>query len=265
MNISTPKYNCKFCSHGYREKFNLDRHVVLCEFLHKSSREQQNELDLEEPIPSPRELYKVIQELALKVSKLEKENEQLKKVNTKKINIIEWLNNPHRKGPVPKKSFSIWIKTDVISTVPNYLETVFNNNLTIGVTSLMSHSVEYSTGNLPVRCFDKKPNTFYVYDETEREGLSCHEWKIMNTTEFDKIVSLICNQFVLDFKTNWYLKNKEKMNSDESYKEMYINYFKKILGGDDKLSDESRSQKIRQTLYQKLKENLKAIIEYDFT
>jgi hypothetical protein len=46
---------------------------------------------------------------------------------------------------------------------------------------------------------------------------------------------------------------------------MYVNYYKSILGGNERISDESRNQKIRQFIYSIIKQNIKSIVEYDFT
>jgi hypothetical protein len=108
---------------------------------------------------------------------------------------------------------------------------------------------------LPIRCFNKKVNTFYVYEN--------NSWKQILNSEFDKDLNKVCNQFIIDFKNNWYLVHCEKMETDERYKDMYINYYKKILGGDDKMSDDARFQKLRHYLYDIMKEDIKSVVEYD--
>ena len=69
---------CKFCNREYKEKFNHDRHAQTCEFLSKTRREQDNEIDRFEKLPTQKEMFLLIQELSRRITKLEKENSQLK-------------------------------------------------------------------------------------------------------------------------------------------------------------------------------------------
>ena len=84
-------YDCQYCNRNYKEKFNYDRHLLCCEFLFKSRREQNHEIDLLGPIPSQREMYQLIQHMSVRIDKLEKENIRLRQVNTRKYNILEQL------------------------------------------------------------------------------------------------------------------------------------------------------------------------------
>lgn len=250
-------YICGVCNKEYRLKYNYDRHVVCCEFLNKSRIEQHDELDLlEDKIPSVTELYRIIQDLSIRMNKLEKENSKLRQYNKKKMNILDWLSSAKSQ---PDLIFEDWFKTHVLTSVSKYLTTVFNNNLLIGLKTLFDGLIENSSGILPIRCFDNKANAFYVYEKNGEE----HKWRLLSTNDFNVQLNRACHQFIIDFKNNWYLVNREKMETDETYKDMYINYYQKILGGDDKMTDEARFQKLRQHLYQSMKEHIKSVVEYD--
>jgi len=248
------EYKCKVCAKEYRLKHNYDRHVILCSFLSKSRSEQNDELDMaEEDVPKIHELYRIIQSLSLRMDKLEKENQILQNYHKKKMNIVDWLNAMTEK---PETNFEIWMKTVVFVNVSNSLNVVYDDTLIMGLKHLFRCIIDNSQGiMLPIRCFNKKVNTFYVYEN--------NSWKQILNSEFDKDLNKVCNQFIIDFKNNWYLVHCEKMETDERYKDMYINYYKKILGGDDKMSDDARFQKLRHYLYDIMKEDIKSVVEYD--
>ena len=251
------EYKCKVCNKEYRLKYNYDRHALMCDFLSKTRCEQKDELDtMEEEVPSIHGLYRIIQSLSMRMDKLEKENHILRQHHKKKMNIIDWLNNANEQ---PENTFETWLTKDVFVNVQHCLDTVYNNNLLTGLKQLFDGILENSTGkNLPIRCFSNKQNAFYVYE-------CVNKWKLISTADFDKQLNRICNQFIIDFKNNWYLVNREKMETDETYKDMYINYYQKILGGDDRMTDETRFQKLRQHLYQTMKEQIKSVVEYDIS
>ena len=254
-------YQCCFCKREYKEKFNYDRHKVCCEFLCKSRREQLNELDQIEKLPTQKEMYMLIQELALRNEKLEKEIAKLKQVQKQKINILEWLNSPNNSNN-PNIYFNEWILKVVFPEIPNILETVYETNLSTGLMNLFQNIIKTDGLNqLPIRAYENKPNMFYIFQEKE----GGFEWKILTNDEFNKILSKICHQFIVQFKNNWFIPNQEKIEHYENYKDMYVNYYKSILGGNERISDESRNQKIRQFIYSIIKQNIKSIVEYDFT
>ena len=81
-------YDCKYCKRNYKEKFNYDRHLLCCEFIFKSRREQNNEADLLAPIPTQREMYQLIQHMSIRIDKLEKDNQRLQQVAKRKHNVL---------------------------------------------------------------------------------------------------------------------------------------------------------------------------------
>jgi len=252
-------YQCCFCKREYKEKFNYDRHKVCCEFLCKSRREQLNELDQIEKLPTQKEMYMLIQELALRNEKLEKEIAKLKHVQKQKINILEWLNSVN--SPNPNLSFMDWVLQVVYPEIKNILETVYQSSLTNGLTKLFDNIIENGeTNTIPIRAFENKTNMFYI-NTKNNNGF---EWKIISNDEFNRILSKICHQFVVQFKNNWFIPNESKIENDENYKDMYIDYYRRILGGNERISDETRNQKVRNFVYTKIKQNIKSITEYDF-
>ena len=240
-------HTCKFCNRLYKQKFNHDRHIQTCEFLSKTRREQDNEIDSFEKIPSQREMFLLIQELSVRVNKLEKENSELK--NSIKIKVKRNFNEILQQTPKPEFEFDTW-STMLLNDVEKYLNMVYSNDLLFATTELLNTFIDNYGDKLPIRAYDIKPNTFYVYDANKT-------WTAVTNRDFDKLLARISHRFLVEFNRCWYLINMEKMEREESYKLMYMDYYRKILGG-ERMSDESRYHRIRHHIYNKIKKNIKS-------
>jgi len=258
MNKSTG-YDCKFCLRNYKEKFNYDRHILCCEFFHKSERERNNEVEIIESLPTQIQMYQLIQELAIRVNRLEKENRKLLQSQKRKINVLDWLNE--NKQNQPFIIFTTWLSSIVYKNISNHLENVFQNDLTSGIIRLFDNILNnIESDKIPICAFDNKPNTFYIYDFRNQQMIDTDSgdntpiWMVLSVSEFNMILKRICHRFLIEFKKNWYDINKHMIENDEKYKDLYIIYYKNILGGDQ--SEDIRSHKIRSWLYNRLKTNI---------
>lgn len=248
-------YECHYCKKQYREKYKHDRHILICEFFYKSQREIKDIAEnIEEKIPSTRELYLIMQDMMFRIKKLEDENKKLKQIQNKKINILEWLNTSTK----PKLTLARWINEHIIPNVNKYLETVFEENLVTGITKLIEEAISlFDIEELPLRTFENKPNVFFIYKKEDDK----HIWLQISSTVFDKYITVISQQFVIDFNNKWYLENKSKIDSDETYKDMYVTRYKNIIGGNT--SEEQNNKRIREYIFKQLLTNIKTIVEYD--
>jgi len=240
-----PSCVCKHCGREYKEKFNHDRHIQTCEFLSKTRREQDNEIDSSEKLPTQKELFLLIQELSMRITKLEKENSELKNTVKRKIKFNDIL----KKTPNPEFDYNKWIDM-LLNEVEKYLDNVYNNDLQHATIDMFNTMLETYGDKLPFRAYDVKPNKFYIYD-------SDNTWKNITNSDFDKLLARISHRFLVEFNKCWYVVNREKIETEESYKMMYIDYYKKILGG-ERMSDESRYNRIRHHIYGKIKKNIKS-------
>jgi len=238
-------YTCKFCGREYKEKFNHDRHSQTCEFLSKTRREQDREIDAFEKLPSQRDLFLLIQELSIRVTKLEKENNELKGSIKRKLKFNDILNQTSK----PEFQFDVW--TDMLlDNVERYLDTVYTHDLLSATNELFQHFIDSYKDKLPIRAYDIKPNAFYIYD-------SDGTWTPISHQDFDKVLARISHRFLVEFNRCWCVVNRERIEKEENYKIMYMDYYRKILGG-ERLSDESRYHRIRQSMYGKIKKNIRS-------
>jgi len=251
-------YQCAICKHTYRQKFNYDRHIVCCEFLHKSSKQRDYEADMEEDtIPSQRAMYQLMQEMSRKIIKLEEKVQKLEVSQAKKVNVIAWLNE---QGKQPDQTFQEWIKNGVYPRIKDALEVVFAIDLLKGCKELFKLAISdcENKQNIPVRAFDSKDNNLYIY--VENPTSSRHHWLRITNTELDRILDRLDEQFVLNFRIHWYEPNEDKMDK-EMYKEMYVRNYAKVLGT-ERMSDSKRHSQIGQYLYSILKQPLKSCVEF---
>jgi hypothetical protein len=256
------QYICKTCTKIYKYKYNYDRHVACCKFFQKSIQDYEQEFDSVEVLPDMQSMFKFVQELAHKVNRIEKENNQLKQKLSKrnKINVLDWLN----KLPIdktPNKSFTDWINDVVLKNVYLHLDNVYTNDLITGIMSTWHLSIDASTENIPLKAFDNRINIFYKYD-IGPTGDYC--WMILTNDDMDNQLKKICKQFRIDFKNHWYDKHEDKINTDEKWTNMYVKYYQRILGG-SRITTEVICQRIRQQLYKSMKQGVSHAIEIDYT
>lgn len=253
------QYKCHFCLRSYKEKFNYDRHVSVCKFLSQTPRQQDNEIELSsEIIPSTKEIFQLVKHLSIRVDKLEKENQQLKQQQNKKINILEWLNKSDNR---PIITFEVWIIDTILPKIIDTLETVFHNDLINAVIKLFNDCIDQNDSEqLPICSFAKKISQIYVYDK-DRDNDNDVKWIALTNKEIDKYIDYISNQYITVFINDWYKPNQRNIEESEKYKNLYAEYYQKILGGT--ISKETRNAKIKKFIYNKLKKTITNVIEYE--
>ena len=79
------------------------------------------------------------------------------------------------------------------------------------------------------------------------------KWILIQGNEFDKWLNYISQSFLIEFK-KWCDENKNEIDNNEIMKEIYFSNFQKVLGN-SKLSVDVRNQRIRQQLFQKIKQS----------
>jgi len=249
-------HDCQYCKRTYREKFNYDRHLLCCEFLFKSRREQNNEHDLLAPIPTQHEMYQLIQHMSLRIDKLEKENQRLVQVTRRKYNIIEQLNSQESIDGMTM-TFSEWIKQNILPEVRNSLQCVYDNDLFEGLKNVITSAInKFDINIVPIRTFDNS-TTFYVFNSIEN---NVKKWIKMPNNDLDKYLRRISNQFLYDFKEYWYDVYKTQIETSEKYNDLYLEYHGKVLGGN--ITEDNLFQKLRKHIFIHVKQSPKTVIEY---
>ena len=249
---------CGHCGKKYTRKSAFEKHVLLCEVFNKSKREKKLEEEEEmKELPSQKQLYKIIEELAFKYQKMEDKMFEMQKwvqKNKKKINIIEWLNSNTQQ---PRIKFNELANTFTITD--KYIEDLIENNFMNTITKLFQDNLNYKsteeTNETPtIYCFVQKMNTFYILDDTQT-------WRELDRTDLIKFFNIVHHKLTTCLR-QWKIKHEDKINNNDKWCEIYNKTIIKLMSISFK--DENTFNKVRTILYNHLKIDLKNLIEYEF-
>ena len=175
------------------------------------------------------------------------ELEKWMKKQYKKLDIIHWLNQQYPS----QKTFQTWFKN--ITVERKQLEYIFTHGLIDGLHYILQENLPVEKEeSFPIRCFNQKPRTFYIFQGT---------WKTMKEDDLDEMVSHIRHRIIQEFK-KWQDENEAIIN-DSKRNEIFFDYVKKVMGG--KLSKKKIYEKLRRKLFTYLKFNLRDIVHYSFS
>jgi len=187
---------------------------------------------------STEELYELIIRLEQRVSCLETENKNLKRRPEKTKDIGFTVEDE------PEITFDAWFE-QILREVPDHLQLVFEKDLQTGIQTLLNKCID-ETRQIPLCCFARKPNTFYIYNQ--------QKWTIIDNKQLNKYILKICNEFIKIFSKDWYLVHEERIQESEHYMDLYLDYYQKILGGN--INDQECCSRINKYLYKKVKRKI---------
>jgi hypothetical protein len=259
--IPRPPYICIYCNREYKIFDNFKKHNICCEFFHKTRKERCNQTECFENLPSQRDMFRIIQDLAIRCERLENEVRSLKgTVSTKRRKeIVEYLNHI----AVPNTTFKEWVSKQTIEF--QHLECVFEYNLTEGIKLCIQESLEQSVHisskhkyeNIPIAAFEQKPNIFYIYDCS---GQISPQWKRMDNEIFERWITTLSHRF-LQYFIEWQSDNLDKLTSEKD-KEDNIMYMIKVNGGrNPQQESEKRITELRKWLFTKIHIHCSSMIE----
>lgn len=256
------KSSCIYCSKQYTNKTSLEKHMLLCCIVYKSKRQLKIEEEETESLPSHNKLCFIVQELFLKVKKLEEKIEiQEKYINKtkKKINVIEWLNS----NLIPSIDVNTYI-TNNLKVREEDILFMMNNTFHDTLDKIFAENLEEKSNQevtiKPIFCFVQNPNKFYVFTP-DNSSSSSITWIELNKTECIKIFNIIYSK-IFKKLMEWKSKNEEEINNSEALDNLYMKTMGKLMGVDFK--HESTLSKAKTCLYNKLKTDMKQILEYEF-
>tara|TARA_B110000046_G_scaffold140034_2_gene146565 strand:- start:5822 stop:6544 length:723 start_codon:yes stop_codon:yes gene_type:complete len=234
------------CGKEYTRLKNFQEHRALCEMLKVSRNENVEYLH---DIPSQLDMWLAMKVIIRQNINLKNEMKNLKSwVNKqkKKLCLIDWLNEKYK----PVNDYLTWISEVELTHEDLYM--VFEHNFVGGIIHILSRLL-CNNNTVPIKAFDQKLNTLFVYFDGK--------WGIMDHDILKNITHII--QRKLYIQLNLYNnKNKCQVN-DTSNNDTWYKNVAKVMGGD--LKYDTSVNKIRLKLYNKLKYNLKNVVEYEFT
>ena len=242
---------CPYCTKEYSRKSSLDKHVLLCDFLQKSKKEKELDIQETENLPSYKELVMIVQELAVKNKKLEEKMVHLEKwveTKKKKINVKQWLNQ----NVNPSSSFTEWCQQ--IQVTQHHLHYLFESTIHETVNRIMSDYKREQQSIIPVYAFDQKNNVFYICAENR-------EWTEMTNANFSSML-IKMQQRLLQEMDKWRTQNIQQINANEKLGDLYNKTIMKLMNINS--AQDGTMTKIKTNFYQSLKVDLKNLIEYEF-
>jgi len=260
MPTSSCKHSCKYCGKEYTRKTAHSRHVILCEIFYKNNTQTRREKDCEEEestsIPSTKQLYNIIQELAMRYQTMEqKMNDMQKWVEKKKrkLNVIQWLNTTQE----PNINIQNWIQS--IQVNEDHVEILIEHNMAKTISAILNKKLvaaQDKTYIHPLYTVTQKANLFYCYVSEEEK------WKHFSTEDFITMLKKIHGK-ILTALCDWRDKNIDRINQSDKMQILYNKTMIKLMSAN--FTQESQIlSKIKGEIYNYLKADLTNRIEYDF-
>lgn len=256
MNKSN-KYECSVCTKTYLRKSSYDKHKILCDFKLKSKAEIQIDNEEQNDIPSYGQLVKIVQELTLKLCKMEEKMEEMQKwvdKKKKKINIIKWLNDLDNSNVI---NFIEWTNM-YVNIEQNDFENLMENSLVYTIQKIFEKNLSVNASVIPIKCFTQKQNMFYIYT---LNNTMVYEWRQMVFEDFIILLKVIQNKMIKQLSL-WKTNNQGKFDDNDKIAELFNKAIIKLMN--ISFTQDSTFSKIRNGLYNYLKIDLKLTFEHEF-
>ena len=268
---------CTWCGKGYKTRVNLEKHVILCELIYKSSKKHGSNKnsgltdlnsvdDICDDLPSPKKMYQMLLELGYKYSKLEEKMEEVNKFVVKKkqkINVVEWLNS----NITPSLVFEQLI--DQIKVLDSDIEFLCGNNFLDMMNVVLSRFVYNGESCIPLFAFSQKVNVFYAFvklnNNNNNNNNKCGDDKcggIWSELSKDNLMKFLMRIQMKTSKAFCEWKTRCCRVNDDSFDIMCDKTLIKIMGNE--FNQDSTFNKMRGIMYNKMKTDMKAMVEYEF-
>ena len=252
--IKQPKECCVYCGKGYKTRTNLEKHLLLCEMLHKRSR---SSIEDEEILPSQKQIYKLLLELGQKYNRLEEKVDEINKwvVNKKKkINILEWLTQ----NVDPILTFEHI--TEKIIITDEHIEFLLNNSFNDMLNLIFETTIyKMNENEKPIYGFIQNTNTLYIYDKDNDKNINV--WSKLTNDKLTRFLNKIQMKISKIFY-EWKKTHEKEIKENENISIICNKATSKLMTPDFK--QENLLGKVRSILYNKIKTDIKAVIEYEF-
>jgi hypothetical protein len=253
--IKQPSHCCIYCGKTYKLRANVDKHIILCELVHKSKK-YSIVVEEDDEIPSQTKLYKMLLELGKKYNALEeKVNEMNKWVakKKKKINVLEWLNANVEPSLLFEKLHE---KIEMNEEDINY---ILNNSFYDTLNQIFSRNIyNISENEYPIYAFVQKANIFYVYDKIDEENA---EWCELTREKLIKFLNKVHIKLIKYF-TEWKKTQMDELRNNDSFAIICDKTLVKLMSVEFK--QEHILSKTKSSMYARMKTDMKALVEYEF-
>jgi hypothetical protein len=241
--------SCNHCGNQYKTKTNLNKHIVLCGFLY-NARNKPNYAEEQETLPTPKIMYQLLLDLAIKYNSLEDKMTDINKwvaKKKKKFNVIDWLNTT----VAPLYPFDNL--HEHITITPSHVEFIFKNSFYETFNCIISTMIDNNDGILPIYAFIQKPNSFYIWDNTQ--------WIELTRDKLIRFLNILQHKMskgLFEWKTN----HKRECNEDDTMATTYDKAIIKLMSVN--FNHDATTNKIKSLIFSKIKTDCKTLIEHEY-
>lgn len=251
---TSPSFQCQQCKRKYKQVTNYNRHVAICALVNSKSVQEStvnakiysDAEELTSQIPSPGQLYAVVQHLAATVQQLQAKVahlEQLAYIRKPKHDARALLT---ARNAVPSITFCKWILTRVVARITRdtLVECIFRTpNLIDAMCKLMMKEIAAYEGWSPVYADTSKSGYFLTYEvspfskacDSDTSNSDCdaagiqqqQEWRPMSSEAFRWMVNVVHRQILSEY----HLWTKECNDNSDEFIETSMRYGSVLLGG----------------------------------
>jgi len=255
--------SCDYCGKIYKRDSSLQKHKIPCKVLYLERAKRISIIDNitlaltqeeENNMFTLKQVNLILSEVILQNKKMQEELNAIKKFIYKtkmKINIIDWLSI----HVTPSYSFNVFVDDNFIVN-QSHIEYIKDNNFFETIDLILYDMIKMEKEKnsiLPIFCYTEKENVFYIYNG--------EIWKEITYTEMFKFMNIIHNKLMIAFK-QWRIDNDYKIQNDNLYYNINHKLTMKIMGID--FNKDISFNKMRISLFSKLKTEIKLIVEYEF-
>lgn len=258
--IKQPGQCCVYCGKSYKLRSNLNKHASICELVDKSKKKTFIiEEDEEANAPSQKTMYKMLIELASKYNKLDQEMREIKKwvvTKKKKINVLEWLNN------TVVVDYTFEHLNEQIIICEQDIENIFQLSFVEALHKIFDRTIyqisyqECDNLHYPIIAFTQKNHKLYGYSNDGNEK----KWQEITSEHLIKFLNKVYIKYFKAF-SEWKRTNAQKIAGDDDLSTRCDKTTIKFANVDFK--QEVQLSKIKTQMYNNIRIDLKAMIEYE--
>lgn len=250
--IKQPSQCCVHCGKSYKMPSNLNKHLIICQLLQTSKRKTQPDDDLDDPLPSPEKMFEMLIELGQKYSRLEAKVEEMNKwvsKKKKKINGLDWLNDNIK----PNIHFDAMVDTIIINE--DDIIHLLSNSFYDTLNEVFSKNIyNFSETDNPIVAFTQKQNMFYIYDST-------NVWIELTRERLIKFLNKIHMRIFKQYY-EWKKTVAKNIKTDDKLASLCDKTLIKITSVE--FNEDSILSKFRSVMFNKMKTDMKSLVEYEF-
>jgi len=250
--LNSPAICCVNCGKGYKSRSGLDKHLVLCEIIHKikSGKKVGFPDDDETEIPSPKIMYQMILQLAEKYHKLEEKTTEMNKwvvKKKKKMDVVAWLNES------VKPDYEFVGVADHLIIDDADVEFMLDNSLHETIYRVLFRVLVEGDVVVPVFAFNQKHGILYMYEK--------EQWTELPADRLTRLLN-ICQRKISKGMLDWKKKHKDEINASDAFATRYDKAVFRLMSVE--FHAEGHLNKVKNAIYARLKTDAKTVIEYEF-